>query len=153
MSLLYNVLYTVNIQQQTTYQYNTVLIYCCALTVYNTLYKFVTTQRDGLYQILSLLFVWILLRSLFHIKTWILQGYSWYVIGTEFSIFEMIRESMTADQGRRRQRSVCEKKELVYAKTESQIEIRALISCKQKPLNRLFCKVILDACADLLNAY
>jgi len=42
---------------------------------------------------------------------------------------------------------------MVYAKTELQIEIRALISCKQKLLNRLFCKVILDACADLLNAY
>ena len=61
----------------------------------------------------------------------------------------MIRESVTADQGRRRQRSVCEKKELVYAK----IEIRALTSYKQKLLNQLFCKVILNACADLLNAY
>ena len=27
-----------------------VLIYCCVLMVYNTLYKFVTTQRDGLCQ-------------------------------------------------------------------------------------------------------
>ena len=26
----------------------TILIYCCVLTVYNTLYKFVNTQRDGL---------------------------------------------------------------------------------------------------------
>jgi len=44
---LYNVLYTVNTQQ-----YITVLIYC-VLTVYNTLNKFVTTQRDGLCQIHS----------------------------------------------------------------------------------------------------
>jgi len=28
--------------------YITVLVYCCVLTVYNTLYKFVTTQRNGL---------------------------------------------------------------------------------------------------------
>jgi hypothetical protein len=65
----------------------------------------------------------------------------------------MIRESMTADQGRGRQRSVCEKKELVYAKIESQIELRALISYKQKLLNGLLCKVLLDTCADLLSAY
>ena len=26
------------------------MIYCCVLTVHNTLYKFVSTQRDGLYQ-------------------------------------------------------------------------------------------------------
>ena len=31
--------------------YITVLLYCCVLTVYNTLYKFVTTQRDGFCQI------------------------------------------------------------------------------------------------------
>ena len=29
----------------------TALIYCCVLTVYNTLYKFVTAQLDDLYQI------------------------------------------------------------------------------------------------------
>jgi len=80
----------------------------------------------------------IICMNLYYIKkNWILQGYSWYVIGTEFRTSETIRESMTAEQGRRRQRSVCEK-ELVYAKTE----IRALISYNQKLLNRLFCKVL-----------
>jgi len=48
---LYNVLCTVNTQQYIStvmwpdFIYNiTVLIYCCVLTVYNTLYKFVTTK-------------------------------------------------------------------------------------------------------------
>ena len=31
------------------------MIYCCVLTVYNTLYKYVNTQRDGFCQNLSLL--------------------------------------------------------------------------------------------------
>jgi len=34
----------------------TVLIYCCVLTVYNTLYKFVTAERDGLRQTVTGLF-------------------------------------------------------------------------------------------------
>jgi len=41
-------LYTVNTQQ-----YITELIYCCVLTVYNILYKFFTTKRDGPCQIQS----------------------------------------------------------------------------------------------------
>jgi len=43
---LYNVLYTVSTQQ-----YISTVIYCCVLTVYNTLHKFVNTQWDGLCQI------------------------------------------------------------------------------------------------------